>query len=185
MRYVEKINGRGGSVSRKSGDDDDDDDDDEPLAKRRQSLHTVPAPTKKAPPVDWFEFFLNAGCDVDDCTRYVSPDQVVVPPPPTLHIRKLDQEVPGCSARTTNCGSDGSCSRTSTLLVCGLAKMKTERERQQTTHKIKAQVGMGRMARARIHHGPVDQDGASTQGQECAAGFHAGASAGRVVVGLL
>ena len=20
--------------------------------------------------VDWFEFFLNAGCDVDDCTRY-------------------------------------------------------------------------------------------------------------------
>ncbi|KAH9072330.1 hypothetical protein EDB83DRAFT_2541595 [Lactarius deliciosus] len=52
IRYVEKINGRGGSVSRKSGDDDD-----EPLAKRRQSLHT---------------FFLNAGCDVDDCTRYAS-----------------------------------------------------------------------------------------------------------------
>ncbi|KAH9000105.1 hypothetical protein EDB92DRAFT_1829327 [Lactarius akahatsu] len=67
MRYVEKINGRGGSVSRKSGDDDD-----EPLAKRRQSLHTVPAPTKKVPPTDWFEFFLNAGCDVDDCTRYAS-----------------------------------------------------------------------------------------------------------------
>ncbi|KAH9031364.1 hypothetical protein EDB85DRAFT_1959585 [Lactarius pseudohatsudake] len=67
IRYVEKINGRGGSVSRKSGDDDD-----EPLAKRRQSLHTVPAPTKKAPPTDWFEFFLNAGCDVDDCTRYAS-----------------------------------------------------------------------------------------------------------------
>ncbi|KAH9042302.1 X-domain of DnaJ-containing-domain-containing protein [Lactarius hengduanensis] len=70
MRYVEKINGRGGSVSRKSGDDDD--DDDEPLAKRRQSLHTVPAPTKKAPPVDWFEFFLKAGCGMDDCTRYAS-----------------------------------------------------------------------------------------------------------------
>ncbi|KAI9433599.1 hypothetical protein H4582DRAFT_1986948 [Lactarius indigo] len=67
MRYVEKINGRGGSVSRRSGDDDD-----EPLAKRRQSLQPVPAPTKKAPPVDWFEFFLNAGCDVDDCTRYAS-----------------------------------------------------------------------------------------------------------------
>ncbi|KAH9172940.1 hypothetical protein EDB89DRAFT_2162340 [Lactarius sanguifluus] len=41
-------------------------------AKRRQSLQTVPAPTKKAPPVDWFEFFLNTGCDVDDCTRYAS-----------------------------------------------------------------------------------------------------------------
>ncbi|KAA1095194.1 cytoskeletal protein binding protein [Puccinia graminis f. sp. tritici] len=22
------------------------------------------------PPIDWFEFFLNAGCDLDDCTRY-------------------------------------------------------------------------------------------------------------------
>ncbi|KAI9464442.1 hypothetical protein BJY52DRAFT_1249080 [Lactarius psammicola] len=67
IRYVEKITGRGGSASRKGGDDDD-----EPLEKRRQSLQTVPAPTKKAPPVDWFEFFLNAGCDVDDCTRYAS-----------------------------------------------------------------------------------------------------------------
>ena len=65
MRYVEKM-GRGGSVSRKG------DDDDEPLAKRRQSLQPAPAPTKKTPPVDWFEFFLNAGCDVDDCTRYAS-----------------------------------------------------------------------------------------------------------------
>ncbi|KAH9013401.1 hypothetical protein EDB84DRAFT_1568686 [Lactarius hengduanensis] len=37
----------------------------------------------------------------------LSPDQVVALPPPTLHIRELDQEVPGCSARTTNCGSDG------------------------------------------------------------------------------
>ena len=67
MRYVEKMTGRGGSVSRKGGDEDD-----EPLSKRRQSLQTAPAPTKKAPSVDWFEFFLNAGCDVDDCTRYAS-----------------------------------------------------------------------------------------------------------------
>ncbi|OAV99849.1 hypothetical protein PTTG_09264 [Puccinia triticina 1-1 BBBD Race 1] len=28
------------------------------------------APAK--PPVDWFEFFLNAGCDLDDCTRYAT-----------------------------------------------------------------------------------------------------------------
>lgn len=25
---------------------------------------------RKKPTVDWFEFFLNAGCDLDDCTRY-------------------------------------------------------------------------------------------------------------------
>lgn len=67
MRYVEKMSGRGSSSSRKGGDEDD-----EPLSKRRQSLQSTPAPTKKAPPVDWFEFFLNAGCDVDDCTRYAS-----------------------------------------------------------------------------------------------------------------
>lgn len=28
------------------------------------------APAK--PPIDWFEFFLNAGCDLDDCTRYAT-----------------------------------------------------------------------------------------------------------------
>ncbi|KAF8268783.1 hypothetical protein EI94DRAFT_1726772 [Lactarius quietus] len=67
IRYVEKMSGRGGSASRKGGEEDD-----EPLAKRRQSLQTTPAPTKKAPSVDWFEFFLNAGCDVDDCTRYAA-----------------------------------------------------------------------------------------------------------------
>ncbi|KAI0296116.1 hypothetical protein B0F90DRAFT_1116027 [Multifurca ochricompacta] len=69
IRHVEKLMGRGGSSSRKP------DDDDEPLAKRRQSLQSAPvaaAPPKKAPPIDWFEFFLNAGCDVDDCTRYAS-----------------------------------------------------------------------------------------------------------------
>ena len=69
MRYVEKIAGRGSSTSRKGGGDDD---DDEPLAKRRQSPHTPSVPAKKAPQVDWFEFFLNAGCEVDDCTRYAS-----------------------------------------------------------------------------------------------------------------
>ncbi|KAH9022534.1 hypothetical protein EDB83DRAFT_2527503 [Lactarius deliciosus] len=37
----------------------------------------------------------------------LSPGQVVALPPLTLHIRKLDQEIPSCSARTTNCGSDG------------------------------------------------------------------------------
>jgi hypothetical protein len=68
MRYVEKVLSRGGSHSRKT----DDDDDDEPLANRRKSQQPPTVSQKKAPPVDWFEFFLNAGCDVDDCTRYAS-----------------------------------------------------------------------------------------------------------------
>ncbi|KAH8994760.1 hypothetical protein EDB83DRAFT_2325122 [Lactarius deliciosus] len=37
----------------------------------------------------------------------LSPGQVVALPPPTLHIHELDQEIPSCSARTTNCGSVG------------------------------------------------------------------------------
>lgn len=57
--------GRGGSASRKA----DEDDEDEPLGKRARS---TAAPQKKAPSIDWFDFFLNAGCDVDDCTRYAS-----------------------------------------------------------------------------------------------------------------
>lgn len=57
--------GRGGLTSRKT----DEDDEDEPLGKRTRS---TAASQKKAPSIDWFDFFLNAGCDVDDCTRYAS-----------------------------------------------------------------------------------------------------------------
>ena len=50
--------------------------DDEPLAVRRLSLQpepkSKPVPPKKGRNIDWFEFFLNAGCDMDDCTRYAS-----------------------------------------------------------------------------------------------------------------
>lgn len=31
-----------------------------------------PAHKQKGPRIDWFDFFLSAGCDVDDCTRYAS-----------------------------------------------------------------------------------------------------------------
>lgn len=54
------------------------DDDDEPLEHRRQSLQpkpresSRPSPPKKGPMIDWFDFFLSAGCDVDDCTRYAA-----------------------------------------------------------------------------------------------------------------
>lgn len=77
MRYVEKItasqNKRSSehSPGPRSGSDDD-----EPLATRRNSLRlnakAARQPQKKKLQVDWFEFFLNAGCDVDDCTRYAS-----------------------------------------------------------------------------------------------------------------
>ncbi|KAH9020417.1 hypothetical protein EDB84DRAFT_1275361, partial [Lactarius hengduanensis] len=36
----------------------------------------------------------------------LSPEQVFALPPPTPDIHELNQEIPSCSARTTNCGSD-------------------------------------------------------------------------------
>ncbi|KAI9001408.1 hypothetical protein BD414DRAFT_474538 [Trametes punicea] len=76
LRYVEKITQQKTSPSPRKSDDDDN----QPLAERRQSLlpaartNTAAAkpPQKKGSTIDWFEFFLNAGCDVDDCTRYAS-----------------------------------------------------------------------------------------------------------------
>ncbi|KAH9951730.1 hypothetical protein B0H21DRAFT_684274 [Amylocystis lapponica] len=73
IRYIEKMTKKN-SPPRKSSDDD------EPLELRRRSLQPEPTrsnatravPPKKGPTIDWFEFFLNAGCDVDDCTRYAS-----------------------------------------------------------------------------------------------------------------
>jgi hypothetical protein len=44
------------------------DDDDIPLDVRRESL--AAAKKNKRPTTDWFEFFLNAGCGLDDCDRY-------------------------------------------------------------------------------------------------------------------
>ena len=79
LRYVQKLTKQksGPSSHRRS------DDDDEPLELRRRSLVLEAAnrasssprpvqPPKKGPTIDWFEFFLNAGCDIDDCTRYAT-----------------------------------------------------------------------------------------------------------------
>lgn len=67
MRYVEKVLSKQQaptSSPRRTSDD-------EPLELRRRSLQPTAKPTpKKGLTVDWFEFFLNAGCDVDDCSRY-------------------------------------------------------------------------------------------------------------------
>lgn len=56
-----------GTASRASNDDD------RPLALKpptgAKKREPVP-PQKKGPQTDWFDFFLSAGCDVDDCTRY-------------------------------------------------------------------------------------------------------------------
>ncbi|OCH90954.1 hypothetical protein OBBRIDRAFT_776007 [Obba rivulosa] len=72
MRYVDKLISKKVSPARKYSEDD------EPLELRRQSLvpdaAKTPAritPSKKSN-IDWFDFFLNAGCDVDDCTRYAT-----------------------------------------------------------------------------------------------------------------
>lgn len=49
------------------------DSDDVPLGTLNQQRRDVAQnrPPKKSS-IDWFEFFLNAGCEIDDCTRYAS-----------------------------------------------------------------------------------------------------------------
>lgn len=48
-------------------------EDDVPLALSRPGqTASRSAPPKAAPKIDWFDFFLSAGCDLDDCTRYAA-----------------------------------------------------------------------------------------------------------------
>ncbi len=82
LKYVQKATRqqKNGAPSSSHPSRKSDDDDDEPLGKRRHTLQleaktsTPPkaVPPKKGPTIDWFEFFLNAGCDIDDCTRYAT-----------------------------------------------------------------------------------------------------------------
>lgn len=68
LKYVEKHTQRQSrapqSTSKRVSDDD------VPLGV--QHPHANKPQAKKAPQVDWFAFFLEAGCDPDDCTRYAS-----------------------------------------------------------------------------------------------------------------
>ncbi|KIY42908.1 hypothetical protein FISHEDRAFT_63096 [Fistulina hepatica ATCC 64428] len=48
-------------------------EDDVPLAlTRAKSVGATQNGGPRKPRIDWFEFFLSAGCDIDDCTRYAS-----------------------------------------------------------------------------------------------------------------
>jgi actin cytoskeleton-regulatory complex protein SLA1 len=71
MRYVEKLTSRKKASSNAPPTPSE---DNEPPAERRKtdSSKRPTSQTPKAPSIDWFEFFLNAGCDVDDCTRYAT-----------------------------------------------------------------------------------------------------------------
>jgi hypothetical protein len=90
MRYVEKVTNKkpsGPTLAPNTSDDD------VPLAQqRKQRKSTTP---KKGPKIDWFEFFLSAGCDVDDCTRYASSfekdkiDEAILPDITDATMRSL------------------------------------------------------------------------------------------------
>jgi hypothetical protein len=69
MRYVEKMTNKRSRPSAPPNISDDD----VPLALQHPgaSQRSGP-PRKKGSKIDWFDFFLSAGCDLDDCTRYAS-----------------------------------------------------------------------------------------------------------------
>ena len=74
MKYVEKLLGK----KQRPANAPKVSEDDIPLAITKanvtKSEKPSPAPVapKKAPQIDWFDFFLSAGCDLDDCTRYAA-----------------------------------------------------------------------------------------------------------------
>ncbi|KAF9075858.1 hypothetical protein BDP27DRAFT_1415020 [Rhodocollybia butyracea] len=72
MRYVEKLLSKKSRPPANAGISEDD----IPLGELRPGSSPggksrSPQP-KKGPTIDWFDFFLSAGCDVDDCTRYTA-----------------------------------------------------------------------------------------------------------------
>ena len=85
LQYVERLTNKKSSHSVPKHVSDDD----IPLALARQASSLPdsarPAPVKKTSQIDWFDFFLSAGCDVDDCTRYATSferdkmDETVLP----------------------------------------------------------------------------------------------------------
>ncbi|KAG0709599.1 hypothetical protein DFH29DRAFT_978485 [Suillus ampliporus] len=95
VRYVERLNIKG--VNPPAAQRRQSDDDDQPLALKQKEVArraTISAQPKK-PQTDWFEFFLNAGCDIDDCTRYASSferdkiDEAILPDTTDSTMRSL------------------------------------------------------------------------------------------------
>jgi hypothetical protein len=93
MRYIEKV-----TYKRASGQTATPNmsDDDIPLAQQRKQLNASQSSIpKKGPMIDWFDFFLSAGCDVDDCTRYASSferdkiDEAILPDITDATMRSL------------------------------------------------------------------------------------------------
>ncbi|TRM67650.1 hypothetical protein BD626DRAFT_626074 [Schizophyllum amplum] len=72
VRYVEKLSRNNSRKSRPPPGPSDDDDVPLAMTSPKRPTSTQQPQQPKKPRVDWFEFFLAAGCDIDDCTRYAA-----------------------------------------------------------------------------------------------------------------
>lgn len=70
IKYVQKVTSKRARPNTKTSDDDIPIGVQYPNANGNAKRLSQAQPKK--PPVDWFDFFLNAGCAMDDCTRYGS-----------------------------------------------------------------------------------------------------------------
>ncbi len=77
MAYIARLTGKPTSTPVKPTSPRPNDDN-IPLAKLQAASKAAPVVAQSRPDpqpkkqVDWFEFFLSAGCDMDDCTRYAA-----------------------------------------------------------------------------------------------------------------
>lgn len=75
MRYIDKFLNRKRSSSRPQPSPSRLSEDDIPLGLQHPNPNgksrAQPAPNR-GPTIDWFDFFLSAGCDMNDCTRYAA-----------------------------------------------------------------------------------------------------------------
>jgi actin-related protein len=77
MAYIARVTGKSTSTRVKTSSPRPSDDD-IPLGKLQGAAKAAPVASQSRPDpqpkkrVDWFEFFLDAGCDMDDCTRYAA-----------------------------------------------------------------------------------------------------------------
>ncbi|KAF8627174.1 hypothetical protein AX15_004492 [Amanita polypyramis BW_CC] len=72
MRYIEKLMNKKSSKPASSSQRTSDDDAPLAIIKAQSSSTPQRTSTPKKSNIDWFEFFLSAGCDIDDCSRYAT-----------------------------------------------------------------------------------------------------------------